>query len=132
MLRELRDALAREDAAAVRGLADGYGAAAARPERRRRGAFADAARRSPPRSPGTPCPLPARQAPCVDPACGPGALLRAAFARLVGARRALGAALPALHGVDADPVAAALCRAVLAVDALEAGSRGPCPRSSTA
>jgi hypothetical protein len=134
VLAALSAAEARDDVEAVRALADGYGrlllaapvaaqdgvrlVPAGTGERRRRGAFAtppalaaSLARRA----------LPAPVATAVDPACGPGALLRAAFARL----RALGVpaadALLALHGVDADAVAVALCRAVLAADAREAG-----------
>ena len=57
----------------------------------------------------------------VDPACGPGALLRAAFARLVALGVPMRAALGALHGVDADPVAVEICRAVLVADARAAG-----------
>ncbi|MEJ2579376.1 MAG: hypothetical protein P8Z68_09825 [Kineosporiaceae bacterium] len=60
----------------------------------------------------------------VDPACGAGALLRAGFTRLRGLGVPAGPALAALHGVDADPAAVAVCRAVLAVDATEAGH--PC------
>src|SRR4051812_32908761 len=130
VLGELGDALAREDAPGVRRLADGYGPRLDRPERRSRGAFAtppDLAaalvRHALPSS-GESVQLPPQ---VVDPACGPGALLRAAFARLVALGAPAGAALQALHGVDLDPVAVALCRAVLAVDALEAGAAGPLP-----
>ncbi len=58
----------------------------------------------------------------VDPACGAGALLRAGFARMVDLGRSPSDALAALHGVDADPAAVAVCRAVLAVDAEAAGA----------
>jgi len=57
----------------------------------------------------------------VDPACGAGALLRAALARLLGSGLPPGRAVGALHGVDADPVAVLLCRAVLAADLTLAG-----------
>src|SRR5690242_520763 len=83
VLAELRDALAREDGAAVRRLADGYGPRLERPERRRRGAFATppdlAAALARHALPAPPAHLPTPAV--VDPACGPGALLRAAFAR---------------------------------------------------
>ncbi|HYJ76230.1 MAG TPA: N-6 DNA methylase [Kineosporiaceae bacterium] len=125
---------ARDDGDGVRSLADGYGRLLlASPEaagdgvrlvpigvgeRRRRGAFAtprglaaSLARRALPVPVGT----------VADPACGPGALLRAAFARLLALGVPTGDALLALHGVDADPVAVALCRAVLAADARQAG-----------
>ena len=135
VLRELGDALAREDAAAVRRLADGYGPRLDRPERRSRGAFATPpdlaaalARHALPALPALPALAPSDLPPPVlDPACGPGALLRAAFARLVALGAPAGVALQALHGVDLDPVAVALCRAVLAVDALESGAAGPLP-----
>jgi hypothetical protein len=134
VLAALDAAEARDDADAVRVLADGYGrlllaapagtadavrlVPAGTGERRRRGAFA-----TPPALAASLArqALPAPVATVVDPACGPGALLRAAFARL----RELGVpasdALLALHGVDADAVAVAVCRAVLAVEAREAG-----------
>jgi hypothetical protein len=57
----------------------------------------------------------------VDPACGAGALLRAALARLLAAGVSAELAGAALHGVDADPVAVLLCRAVLAADLTLAG-----------
>jgi len=57
----------------------------------------------------------------VDPACGPGALLAAAFDRLLELGVSAGAALSSLHGVDADPSAVAVCRAMLAVRARAAG-----------
>jgi len=127
VLAELGDVLGRADAGAVRALADGYGPRLERPERRRRGAFA-----TPPDLAAAlarhalPDLTPARPAwHLLDPACGPGALLRAAFARLVALGATPADALAALHGVDLDPVALALCRAVLAVDALEAGLDGP-------
>jgi hypothetical protein len=134
VLTALAAAESRGDTEAVRALADGYGRLllaapvvtangvellrAGTGERRRRGAFA-----TPPALAASLAreALPAPIASVADPACGPGALLRAAFARL----RALGVpaadALLALHGVDADTVAAALCRAVLAADARRAG-----------
>lgn len=57
----------------------------------------------------------------VDPSCGAGALLRAVLAHLID--RGLPPRLAALsvHGVDADPVAVRLCRAVLAADLTRAG-----------
>ncbi len=130
VLAALAAAEDREDAGAVRALAQGYGrllltAPAPAPggvrlvpvgigERRRRGAFATppslAAALAVAAMPG-----PVRSV--VDPACGPGALLHAAFARLVVLGAPPADALAALHGVDADPVAVALCRAVLAADA---------------
>jgi hypothetical protein len=115
---ELADAVRRGDAGAITALAEGYGASLPAPERRRRGAFA-----TPPALAATLArhALPAPVRTVVDPACGPGALLRAAFARLLALGSDPRAAFAALHGADADPVAAALCRAVLAVDARDAG-----------
>ncbi len=87
-------------------------------ERRRRGAFA-----TPPALADV---LAARAVTgagaVVDPACGSGALLRAALRRLVGLGVPAAQAVRSLHGVDLDPAAVALCRAVLAVDAVEAGA----------
>ncbi len=60
----------------------------------------------------------------VDPSCGAGALLRAVLARLLAAGLAPERIRPALHGVDADPVAVLLCRAALAADLTRAGH--PC------
>jgi SAM-dependent methyltransferase len=57
----------------------------------------------------------------VDPACGAGALLRAALARLLALGVPAAAAAQSLYGVDADPVAVQLCRAVLAADLTRAG-----------
>jgi hypothetical protein len=57
----------------------------------------------------------------VDPACGAGALLRAALAQLITGGLAPEQAAAALHGVDADPVAILLCRAALAADLTLAG-----------
>ncbi len=57
-----------------------------------------------------------------DPACGSGALLRAAFARLLRLGVPAADAVGALHGVDDDPVAVELARAVLAVEATDAGA----------
>ncbi len=127
VLAELGDALGRGDAGAVRALAGGYGPRLERPERRRRGAFATppdlAAALARHALPDVTPDRPVRHV--LDPACGPGALLRAAFARLVGLGATPADALAALYGVDLDPVALALCRAVLAVDALEAGLDAP-------
>ena len=85
-------------------------------ERRRRGAFA-----TPPRLAATlarhALPGPAagsvagRAAAVVDPACGSGALLVAALDRLVALGGRPDVAVAALHGVDADPAAVAVCRA---------------------
>ena len=137
VLAALEAAHRRRDDQAVRALADGYGALllvrieriAGRVrlvpcgpgERRRRGAFATPA--------GLAAALARQALPAagsaalrvVDPACGPGALLRAAFARLLTLGAPAAEALAALHGVDADPVAVELCRAVLAADARAAG-----------
>lgn len=103
-------------------------------ERRRRGAFttppalaAVLARHALPDQPGqeetagSPGAGPARPVRVVDPACGAGALLRAAYARLVERGTAPAAALRSLHGVDDDPAAVAVCRAALAVTASRAG-----------
>jgi hypothetical protein len=60
----------------------------------------------------------------VDPACGAGALLRAVLARLLEQGLPPSQAMRALHGVDADPIAVLLCRAVLAADLTLAGH--PC------
>ncbi|MFI7588206.1 N-6 DNA methylase [Spongisporangium articulatum] len=57
----------------------------------------------------------------VDPACGAGALLRAALARLLALGVAPADAARAVHGVDDDPVAVALCRAALRADLAVAG-----------
>jgi hypothetical protein len=57
----------------------------------------------------------------VDPACGAGALLRAALSQLIVAGLPPEQAASALHGVDADPVAILLCRAALAADLTLAG-----------
>jgi N-6 DNA Methylase len=134
VLAALAAAEARDDADGVRALADGYGrlllaapvvtaggvrlVPAGIGERRRRGAFA-----TPPALAASLArhALPAPIATVADPACGPGALLRAAFARLCALGVPATDALLALHGVDADAVAVALCRAVLAADAQEAG-----------
>jgi N-6 DNA Methylase len=137
VLAALEAARRRRDDAAVRALADGYGALllltiepvaggvrlvpCGSGERRRRGAFA-----TPPGLAGALArqALPALGAVVprvVDPACGPGALLRAAFARLLAFGVPAAHALGALHGVDADPVAVGLCRAVLASDARAVG-----------
>jgi hypothetical protein len=118
LLEALADAVRGGDDAAVRALADGYGPGLPPPERRRRGAFAT--------PPGLAAALAAHALPApvrtvVDPACGPGALLRAAFARLLDLGQDPRVAFAALHGADADSAAAALCRAVLAVEAREAG-----------
>ncbi|WP_088287385.1 hypothetical protein [Kineosporia sp. A_224] len=131
------------DAEAVRALASGYGAllclepvldggdvALTRvgiAERRRRGAFGTpAALAAVLAAHALPAAFPASgpdAAPTVvDPACGSGALLRAAFARLVEVGVPPAPAAAALHGVDDDPVAVDLARTVLAVDAVEAGA----------
>ncbi len=62
----------------------------------------------PPSSPGRALPVPVGSV--VDPACGTGALLRAALDRLVALGVAPAEALPRLYGVDADPVAARCAR----------------------
>lgn len=95
-------------------------------ERRRRGSFATPpelagvlVRHALPDSDRTTAPEePTR---IVDPACGAGALLRPAFTRLVELGSPPSQALRGLYGVDADPAAVAVCRAVLAVDAVDAG-----------
>ena len=66
---------------------------------------------------GADAPVPA----VVDPACGAGALLRAVLAQLIAGGVPPARAAQALHGVDADPVAVLLCRAVLAADLTQAG-----------
>ena len=67
-------------------------------------------------------PVPSRPGGAVlDPACGAGALLRAAFARLLALGDEPTAAAGRLHGVDVDPLAVELTRAVLAVDVADAG-----------
>lgn len=93
-------------------------------ERRRRGAFATpatlaavlAARALPG---GLPGPWPPT---VVDPACGAGALLRAAFARLITFGIPADQAVACLHGVDVDAVAVEVCRCALAVEAVAAGA----------
>jgi hypothetical protein len=57
----------------------------------------------------------------VDPACGSGALLLAAFERLLALGVPASDAWDGLHGVDADPAAVAVCRAALAARARAAG-----------
>lgn len=138
-------AWARGDLAAVRALAAGYDAlllheprrqdgdvvlvAVGNSERRHRGAFG-----TPPvlatalacRALPDPVPAPLGQATArpplvVDPACGAGALLRAALARLLALGVPAATVATCLHGVDTDPVAVALCRAVLAADLVAAG-----------
>ncbi|MDQ1292999.1 MAG: hypothetical protein QG608_880 [Actinomycetota bacterium] len=103
-------------------------------ERRRRGSFA-----TPPQlaavladhalPEGTALPdgqwaSPARIPTVVDPACGSGALLRAALVRLLALGCPPALAAPALHGVDDDPAAIAVCRAALAAEVTAAGH--PC------
>jgi hypothetical protein len=66
----------------------------------------------------------------VDPACGAGALLRSAFARLLELGFPPGPALDGLYGVDSDPAAVTVCRTVLAVDAADAGATGAPSRSA--
>ncbi|MCE0536731.1 N-6 DNA methylase [Kineosporia rhizophila] len=92
-------------------------------ERRHRGAFstpavyADSlARRAIPALPAD-----GRTPTVVDPACGAGNLLRAALARLLSLDVPPEEAIWALHGVDADPVAASLARSALAADLSLAG-----------
>jgi hypothetical protein len=134
------DALHRGDDAGVRALAAGFGTllrsvpgegsgvlelvGVGIAERRRRGAFA---------TPGSlaavlaahalPGPIPSGAVPpsIVDPACGSGALLVAGFERLLALGVPAPAAFAALHGVDADPAAVAVCRAALVVRARQAG-----------
>jgi len=60
----------------------------------------------------------------VDPACGPGALLLAAFDRLLALGHPPADAFAALHGVDADPAAVVVCRTRLAARARRAGLPG--------
>jgi len=95
-------------------------------ERRRRGSFA-----TPPElasalvAHALPDPGPGDREPTVvDPACGAGALLLAALARLLALGLPPDRAAAALHGVDDDPAAIAVCRACLAVEATAAGH--PC------
>lgn len=136
----VEDAIRRGDDDALLGLADAYSAlvavvpvatadgvrlvGAGVAERRRRGAFA------------TPAPLAAVLARhalgdtrcgatvprVVDPACGSGALLRAALDRLVTLGVPPARALDVLHGVDADPAAVAVCRAALVAAARRHGA----------
>jgi hypothetical protein len=89
-------------------------------ERRHRGAYttppaiaASLARRA--------IPHPERAPLVVDPACGSGALLRAALARLLAGGVPAAVAASCVHGVDTDAVAAYVCRTALAVDLIEAG-----------
>ena len=60
----------------------------------------------------------------LDPACGPGALLRAGLRRLLDLGAPAAVAAGCLYGVDTDEVALAVCRAVLAAEATERGH--PC------
>lgn len=93
-------------------------------ERRRRGAFgtppalaAVLARHALPERPTAGAP--SHGVPTViDPAAGTGALLRAALHRLLALGAAPAEAFAALHGVELDATAVAVCRAVLAVEAL--------------
>ena len=138
----IRAALVRAEAAgddaAVLALADGYGALlcsiplrgngsrgprevtlvpAGIAERRRRGAFATppglAAVLAGHALPDLPAGIPGHPLAVNDPACGTGALLRAALDRLVALGLDGATALRALYGVDLDPTAVALCRAAL-------------------
>jgi len=90
-------------------------------ERRRRGSFATPASLAAVLA-GHALPAPAERV--VDPACGAGSLLLAALERLVDLRVAPRSALGALHGVDDDPVAVALCRAALAARAGQLDDEG--------
>ena len=134
----LAAALAAGDGEAVLALATGYDAlllrrpdrhpgtgevllqAAGNGERRHRGAFS-----TPPRYAASlarrALPAAGPAGPVVDPACGTGALLRAALSRLLELGADPAAAAAALHGVDVDPVAVELCRAALATDLCRAG-----------
>lgn len=139
VLRSVEKAWAAGDMVTVGALATGYdalllyvpaevdGALTLQPignaERRHRGAFstpavyADSlARRAIPNLPES-----GRRPTIVDPACGAGNLLRAALARLISLNVAPEQAIWAVHGVDADPVAATLARAALAADLTLAG-----------
>jgi hypothetical protein len=91
-------------------------------ERRRRGSFAtppalaaELAKRAIPAPVGT----------VIDPACGAGALLLAALDRLVALGVEPADAVQRLYGVDADPVAAALCAAALTAHARRLDPRLP-------
>jgi hypothetical protein len=116
-------------------------------ERRRRGAFAtppplaatlarhalpgdpDLARSVVPRdrdpagraAPGQPGQHRGRAPAVVDPACGPGALLLAALDRLLALGVPAAEAFGALHGVDADAAAVAVCRTRLVARAVHLG-----------
>lgn len=131
-----QDAVRQGDDAGVRALADRFGSLlqvvpameSGEPvltpvgiaERRRRGSFATppelaavlAAHALPTGDGGTTV---------VDPACGTGALLEAAFDRLLALDLPPRAAFEALHGVDADPSAVTVCRAVLVTRARAVG-----------
>ena len=146
VLLALREAALGADLDAVRALASGYDALLVRvperrngvvvltaggsAERRHRGAFST--------PPVLATALAARALPViaeppprvVDPACGAGALLRAALARLLQLGVPPSRAATCLYGVDADPVAVSLCRAVLAADLTDAGF--PCRASDLA
>ena len=134
----------RGDLGTLRALADGYGALllvlpswqqgevalgpAGPGERRRRGAFgtppALAAAMAGRAIPEPAEPWPAGPPRVLDPACGPGALLRAGLRRLLDLGVPAPVAAGCLHGVDTDPVAIAVCRAVLAAELTERGH--PC------
>jgi hypothetical protein len=94
-------------------------------ERRRRGGFSTPARLAAALATATieraPAEASAVVPSVVDPACGPGALLAAGFDRLLELGVPAEIALRSLHGVDADPSAVAVCRALLAVRARAAG-----------
>lgn len=139
VLRAVRTAWAEGDLVTVGALATGYDALllyvpaatdeglclhpVGNAERRHRGAFStpavyaeSLARRAIPAIPAS-----GRLPALVDPACGAGNLLRAALSRLLSLGVAPDRAITALHGVDADPVAADLCRYALAADLTLAG-----------
>ena len=135
-----RDAVRRGDDHGVRALAASFGAllrmvpvrgddqevmtGVGIAERRRRGAFSTpAALAAALAAHALPGPILAGSTPVtvVDPACGPGALLLAAFDRLLALGVSPAASFEALHGVDADPAAVAVCRAALVVRARAEG-----------
>jgi hypothetical protein len=142
VLDAVGDAVKAGDGVVVRALADDYGALltcipverdggvrlerTSIAERRRRGGFATpAALAAVLARHALPQLGPAGSTPTVvDPACGPGALLLAGFERLLELEVPAGEAFEGLHGVDADPGAVAVCRAVLAVRAVQAGLAG--------
>jgi Eco57I restriction-modification methylase len=134
VVRAAADAWAHGGPAAVTGLAAAYDAlllleprvvegqvrltAVGNAERRHRGAFS-----TPPAYAAALAgrAIPAAVGHVVDPACGAGALLRAALDRLLALGLPAHRARDALHGVDADPVAVLLCRFSLAAALTRAG-----------